>query len=319
MAGGKHIVSIGECMMELRHRDEATLTLGFGGDTLNTALYMSRIGRSRGLRVSYLTALGDDPYSDRMIAAWQAEGIDTGLAARLPGRLPGLYIIRTDAKGERSFSYFRSAAAARDMLKDGRAAALRERLAGADCLYLSAITLSILDEGQRRALMDILDAARAQGAAVAFDSNYRPAGWASADEARHWMAEAWRRATIGLPTLEDEQRLQGDAGADACAARLRGHGLREIAVKTGAAGCVVFAGEIRQELPALAVPRIVDTTAAGDSFSAAYVAARMVGLDPAAAARKGNDLAAIVIQHPGAIVPLAATAAFDLGAPPASG
>jgi hypothetical protein len=35
--------------------------------------------------VSYLTALCDDVYSDRMIAAWKAEGIDTGLVARLPG------------------------------------------------------------------------------------------------------------------------------------------------------------------------------------------------------------------------------------------
>jgi 2-dehydro-3-deoxygluconokinase len=312
MTARKHIISIGECMMELRHRDEENLTLSFGGDTLNTALYLSRVGADAGLQVSYLTALGDDPYSERMVAAWQAEGIDTGLVARLPGRSPGLYIIRTNAAGERSFSYFRSAAAARDMLKDGRAEALADRVAAADCIYLSAITLSILDEPQRQKLMGMLDGARRRGGHVAFDSNYRPAGWPSADDARRWMGEAWRRATIGLPTLDDEQCLHGDSDARRCAERLQGLGVAEVAVKLGGRGCYVAAPRDSQEVPAVAVAHPVDTTAAGDSFNAAYLAARLTGADPAAAARKGNELAAIVVQHPGAIIPRAAMADFHL-------
>jgi 2-dehydro-3-deoxygluconokinase len=312
MTGVKHIISIGECMMELRHRDEATLTLGFGGDTLNTALYMSRAGAAQGLRVAYLTALGDDPYSDGMVAAWQEEGIDTGLVARLSGRLPGLYIIRTNAAGERSFTYFRSAAAARDMLKDGRAESLRDKVAAADCIYLSAITLSILDDGQRQSLMAMLDAARARGAQVAFDSNYRPAGWPSPENAIHWMTEAWRHATIGLPTLDDEQRLHGDAGPEQCAARLRKLGVAEVVVKLGERGCYVGAGDTGHNVAAIAIARPVDTTAAGDSFNAAYITGRISGLDPLASARKGNELAAIVVQHPGAIIPRAAMAGFRL-------
>jgi len=312
MTAVKHIVSIGECMMELRHRDEENLTLGFGGDTLNTALYLSRVGAAAGLRVSYLTALGDDSYSDRMIAAWQAEGIDTGMVARLPGRLPGLYIIRTNAAGERSFSYFRAAAAARDMLKDGRADDLQDNVAAADCIYLSAITLSILDDAQRRSLMAMLDDARGRGARVAFDSNYRPAGWPSVNDARQWMLQAWRRATIGLPTMDDEQRLYGDATPEQCVARLRALGVAEVVVKLGARGCYVSAGSKAEKVAAVAVVDAVDTTAAGDSFNAAYIAGRMAGLDPVASAGKGNELAAIVVQHPGAIIPRAAMAGFSL-------
>ena len=311
--GEKRIVSIGECMMELRHRDDETLTLSFGGDTLNTALYISRLGAAAGLRVSYLTAVGDDPYSDRMIAAWQAEGIETSLVARLRGRLPGLYIIRTNEAGERSFSYFRSAAAARDMLKEGRAESLRETVASADCIYLSAITLSILDDGQRQTLMVMLETARARNAQVVFDSNYRPAGWPSADAAIRWMTKAWRRATIGLPTLDDEQKLHGDASPEQCVARLRNLGVTEIAVKLGERGCYVASGGKPGEIvPAVPVANPVDTTAAGDSFNAAYIAGRMSGLDPMASARKGNELAAIVVQHPGAIIPREAMAAFRL-------
>ena len=50
---------------------------------------------------------------------------------------------------------------------------------------------------------------------------------------------------------------------------------------------------------------VVDTTAAGDSFAAAYVAARLVGADPIEAARAGHRLAGIVVCHPGAIIPRA--------------
>ena len=314
MSGVRHIISIGECMIELCHRDEETLALGFGGDTLNTALYISRLGSTAGLRVSYLTALGDDPYSDRMIAAWQAEGIDTGLVARLHGRLPGLYIIRTNAAGERSFSYVRSAAAARDQLREGRAESLRDKVAVADCIYLSAITLSILDDGQRQDLMIMLDAARARGARVVFDSNYRAAGWPSADEAIRWMTEAWRRATIGLPTLDDEQKLHGDAGPEQCATRLRHLGVTEVAVKLGERGCYVTDGKTGELVAAVPVAHPVDTTAAGDSFNAAYITGRISGLDAVASARKGNELAAIVVQYPGAIVPQSAMAAFELSA-----
>jgi 2-dehydro-3-deoxygluconokinase len=160
--------------------------------------------------------------------------------------------------------------------------------------------------------MAMMETARARGAQVVFDSNYRPAGWPSADAAIRWMTKAWRRATIGLPTLDDEQKLHGDAGPEQCAARLRNLGVTEIAVKLGERGCYVSAGKTAEIVPAVPVANPVDTTAAGDSFNAAYIAGRMSGLDPLASARKGNELAAIVVQHPGAIIPREAMAAFRL-------
>ncbi len=298
------VAAIGECMIELRHADAATLRLGFGGDTLNTAVYLARVGREAGLRVDYVTALGDDVYSDDMIGAWQEVGVGTDLVARLPGRLPGLYIIRTDTRGERSFTYFRSAAAARDMLRDGRDARLIERLSGYDCLYFSGITLSILDDGQRLLLMDLLERLRGTGTRIAFDSNFRPAGWPDIAAARHWMNEALRRCDIALPTLDDEQRLFGDADAEACLARLRQLGIGEIVLKLSAEGSLVWSSgaSAATHVPSVTVATVVDTTAAGDSFNAGYLFGRLTGRDPAAAAAIGSRLAAVKIQHPGAII-----------------
>jgi 2-dehydro-3-deoxygluconokinase len=298
-----HVAAIGECMIELAERGDGTAALGFGGDSLNTSVYLMRVGAGAGLSVDYVTALGDDPYSDAMLAAWRAEGIGTGLVTRLPGRLPGLHTIRTDEAGERSFYYWRSAAAARELLSAGEPERLAEALVIYDLLYLTGITLSILDPTSRRHLLAIVDAARRAGARVAFDSNYRPRGWPEVASAREEMTTIYARVDIALPSLEDERALYGDTGAEAVADRLAGFGIPEIVVKDAAGPCLVRLGEDSWTIPAEAVGRVVDTSAAGDAFNAAYLAARLQGAAPDAAARAGHRLAATVIQYPGAIIP----------------
>src|SRR3954464_6355229 len=153
------VASIGECMMELRHRGPTDLDLAFGGDTLNTAVYLARLG----IAVDYVTALGDDPWSDEMIAGWAAEGIGTGQVARLTGRVPGLYIIQTDARGERRFLYWRDSAPARMLFDAPETAEIVEALPGYDLLYFSGITLSLYGDTGRTRLFSALDRARAQG------------------------------------------------------------------------------------------------------------------------------------------------------------
>src|SRR6266550_4975487 len=93
------VASIGECMIELQETPAGQLTSTYGGDTLNTAVYLARLG----VTVDYVTVLGDDPWSDQMVAGWHREGVGTGLVIRAPGRLPGLYVIQTDSAGERRF------------------------------------------------------------------------------------------------------------------------------------------------------------------------------------------------------------------------
>lgn len=303
---GKRFAAIGECMIELSDLGDGSMTLAFGGDTLNTSVYLARLGANADIAVDYVTALGDDPYSDQMIMSWRKEGVGTDLVARLPGRLPGLYAIRTDAVGERSFYYWRSAAAARDLFRSAEAGALAERLDGHDMLYLSGITLSILDGDGRAALMDLVRQARGNGAVVAFDSNYRPRGWPEPAEARAVMNEMLQRVDIALPTLDDEQALFGVADADACIDRMAALGVAEIVVKNGPQACAIRHDGRRVDVGTDAVATPVDTTAAGDSFNAGYLATRLAGGDPETAARNGHRLAVEVIRYRGAIIPAAA-------------
>ena len=64
MTNRMKIAAIGEGKIEIRHRSNSDMTLAFGGDTSNTAVYFARLARDKEPRVDYLTALGDDPYSD---------------------------------------------------------------------------------------------------------------------------------------------------------------------------------------------------------------------------------------------------------------
>jgi 2-dehydro-3-deoxygluconokinase len=292
------VASIGECMIEFSAAGSGLFARGFGGDTLNTALYLSRLG----IATSYVTALGDDSLSESMLAVWRAEGIATSEVMQLPGRVPGLYIIERDGRGERSFLYWRDNAPAREFFDRVDDATL-ERLSRFDWLYFSGISLSLYGSSGRARLRELLVAARRNGGKVAFDGNYRARGWSDAAAARRAFDDVLPLIDLALPTLEDEQALFGDADAAACIARLSATEIREIVVKRGALGCLIFAGGDCLEVPPVRVVQPVDTTAAGDSFNAGYLAARLGGASAVEAARAGHRLASVVIMSPGAVIP----------------
>ena len=287
-----HIASIGECMVELRELPDGTLRRSHGGDTLNTAVYLARLG----MQVDYVTALGDDPWSDEMLAAWRKEGIGTALVQRLPGRLPGLYIIQTDPAGERRFLYWRESAAARHVFRHLPPASLDRY----DVLYLSGITLSIYDEASRELLFAALAAARERGAWVVFDTNFRPRGWPDHDLARALFRRAFGLATLIVASAEDLRLIFGEQGDEEL---LRHIHTAEIALKLDSPASRVLHDGRDVLVTAAPVTTVIDTTAAGDSFAAAYVAARVRGASPEQAARAGHRLAGVVVGYPGAIIP----------------
>jgi 2-dehydro-3-deoxygluconokinase len=294
-------------MLELRSvgmaAETTQLSLGFGGDTLNTALYLARLGVS----VEYVTALGDDARSDWLLSEWQQEGIGTDHVVLIPGRRPGLYWITTDQNGERSFDYWRGESAARLLFEDeANSQRLSHALSQCGVVYFSGITLSIYTPAARDRLFTLLATLRGQGVVIGFDGNYRPAGWPSPVEACDAFERACRLADIVLPTFDDERALFGDQTPHATLARLSAWGVPETVLKLGAEGCLIRGGGVDLRVATEPVTQPVDTTAAGDSFSAGYLAARYRGESMEAAAHMGNRLAGTVIMHPGAVIPRAA-------------
>ncbi len=302
----QRVISFGECMIELQGEAFGAMRQTFGGDTFNTAVYLARCGRRHGLEVGYATALGDDPLSTEMMARWQAEGIALACVRRIPGRLPGLYQIDVDAAGERRFSYWRDQSAARAYFDTAPGdTPLEQQADRIDAFYLSGISLAILPPPARERLLALAQRLRERDATVVFDNNYRPRLWASADDARACYARMVGLASIALVTLDDEMALHGQPDAAVQLQAALALPCPEVVVKRGAGSTLVrVAGAAPMEVPTQPVDRVVDTTAAGDSFAGGYLAERLAGATPAVAAAAGNRLAARVVQHRGAVIPL---------------
>lgn len=302
--GMPKIAIIGECMIELSEKNR-NLSRNFGGDTLNTAVYLKRQTKSA-LDVYYVTGLGVDSFSNEMIEAWQNEAVNTDLVQRLENKLPGLYFIETDDTGERTFYYWRNDAAARFWLNSENADQICDQLAQFDYLYLSGISIAILDAASRSKLVDCLKRCRANGGKVIFDNNYRPRLWANIDETRQAYEQVLGCTDIAFLTLDDEDMLWGKQPVEDVIARTHGLGVSEIVIKRGSDSCIVWRAEHQDDVPAIKLPKesVVDTTAAGDSFSAGYLAARLTGSNTADSAKQGHLVASTVIQYRGAIIPM---------------
>lgn len=298
------IICIGEAMVELSPmvNNPETMKLGTAGDVLNTAIYLQRFRSPN--QVALATVVGADPFSDRMVEAVDAENIDTTFMRRHEERVAGLYAISTDEEGERTFTYWRGQSAARTMFED-HDDDLHEAIRSARMVYFSAITLAILSPAARDRLLSMLTDLRQEGGGqIAFDSNYRPALWEDVETARHWVERAWRTTDIALPSFDDESALFGDTTPASCRDRMLAYGARTGAVKRGSAGPLSI--EPLDGSPIFtAAPRVVDTTAAGDSFNGGYLAGILDGLSQIEALQQGHALACKVIATPGAIMPAA--------------
>ncbi|WP_265501901.1 sugar kinase [Paracoccus beibuensis] len=299
------ILSIGEAMVEMSQAEQPGLwRLGVAGDTLNTAWYLRRL-LGPDWQVAYLTRIGIGEFSQQMLDFLVAEGIDTADVRREPDREIGLYAISL-RDGERSFAYWRDTSAARRLADDP--AVLSGALDGCRLAYLSGITLAILPPEGRANLLAALRGAKAAGTTIVFDPNLRPRLWPDAATMCAAVQAAAGEADLVLPSFDDEAAFFGDTDPAATVARYLAAGAGQVVVKNGG-GAMAFGGfEGNGEVADLAPETPLDTTAAGDSFNAGYLAAWLSGTDCATAIVAGHALSRQVIRHRGALVPTAVDA-----------
>ncbi|MCM2297429.1 MAG: sugar kinase [Rhodoferax sp.] len=294
-------------MLELNGTAFGAMQQSYGGDTFNTAVYLSRCGGGA-IKSWYATALGDDALSLELERRWAQDGLALDLVRHIPGRMPGLYQIQVDAQGERRFSFWRDNSAAKAYF-DVAETPLEAQNDQWDAFYFSGISLAILPADGQNRLLAFAQTLRTRGATVVFDNNYRPSLWPDIALARDCFSRAFAVADTALITADDHLALFGFASLERAVAAAQALDVPEIVIKRGAAPTLVRSGSGPwHSVPTQTVTNVVDTTAAGDSFAAGYLSRRLRGDTPEDATQFGNRLAARVIGHHGAIIPLDAMA-----------
>lgn len=294
----KHVLVVGEPLIEVLEQPVGTIRHGFGGDALNLAVYLAR--ESPDLHVMLASAIGDDRDSDAFLSFCRDVGIDHAHIRRVAGTTLGMYRVTVDRSGERTFEYRRSQSPFRGAL-DGDG--VLPDPASVHVLCFSGIAVAVLHDTGRRNLLEYATAVGASGGLVVYDPNHRPALWGDDAVAREWTQRIGRIADMFLASAEDGRRLTDADAAPEIARAFRAMGARETVVTDGSSPCVVaFEGDV-EAIDAVRISEVVDTTAAGDAFDAGYLAARLRGETPGRSAASGHALAAIVVGHRGAFAP----------------
>lgn len=290
------IVALGEPLIEFnrpKEGDGRTWLQGFGGDSQNVAIAAARQGAAAG----YLTSLGEDWMGDAFLDLWRTEGLDASRVRRHPTAPTGVSFVTHSAAGHK-FDYLRKNSAASLMTP---ATLAKDYIAGARFFHLSAIGQAI-SESARATCDAAIEAAKAAGVKVSYDTNLRLRLW-DLETARRKIDETIARCDIALPSLDDSQQLTGLTEAEAIADHYLKLGAPMVALKMGAEGSLIVTASKRYRLPAHKVTA-VDATGAGDTFDGAFLARLLDGDDPEAAGRYANVAAALSTTGYGAVTPI---------------
>jgi 2-dehydro-3-deoxygluconokinase len=267
-------------------REDAPLSKGWGGDTLDASIALAKLGH----RTALLTRTSRDAFGDSLIGLLNANGVGTALVQRDALHSTGLCFVSYEEGGHR-FAYYR---------KDSAACFVEaeeidwDLLGRAKVLHLSGISQAIGTQALELSFR-LMDFAGERGVLVSYDINYRPALW------DREMCRAIVRYTIDqyvdvLQTTDEELEQLGwepRSFLDTLE-----HRPSIVALKHGAGGCTLLAGDQRVNVDAYAV-EVIDTVGAGDAFAAGLIAARLRGLSLKNSGRLANAVAALSCQGRG--------------------
>jgi 2-dehydro-3-deoxygluconokinase len=287
-------------MVELTQSSSKTLKQSFAGDVFNTAVYLKRIFNQH--KVHFISAIGLDAFSNDMLNSCHQESLNTELVFRMPEKNLGLYSIQTDNDGERRFSYWRNDSAARQLMQFVNNEVITQ-LKHADMVFFSGISLAVITPAYRKKFWIFIERLKAAGVTIVFDPNYRAAMWENERQAKDQYEHAFYLADIILPGVDDFTDLYGLTSAEQILEFCQFFAIQELIIKNGQHGILCWHQGNCDYFNIVAVDKVIDSTAAGDSFNGAYLGARLQGSSVAEAVKLASKVAAIVIQYPGAIVP----------------
>jgi 2-dehydro-3-deoxygluconokinase len=270
--------AVGEGLFEigLDKGDTGPLRRGYGGDVANVCVMATRAGI--GARLA--ARVGADALGRALLAFWDAEGVDVGHVQIEASAPTGIYVNERTPGNAHRFDYHRRGSAGSLLAPEDIAPAFINGLA---VLHTSGISLAVVGAATAAAT----ERARAAGALISFAVNHRP----NLDGDPEAVLAAARGADVVFISAEEAELLLETSAIEEVREAL-GHDPSELVITLGANGAAIAAGSEVLTIRAPAVDA-VDAAGAGDALAGAYLAARIRGLDPEPALRRGVAAAAL--------------------------
>ena len=286
------VLTLGEAMVALRSDGPLSAGGSFSshvvGAESNLTIALARLGHS----ARWVSRLGAGPLGDLVVARLRGEGVHVDHVVRDPDRPTGLMLVERRTADVTRVEYRRAGSAASALMPKDVDGALAD---GARLVHLTGITPA-LSPSARECVLHAARVARAAGALVSLDVNYRSRLWPRAD------ASDALRSLSGLVNVvvasDDELDLIADGDETGAVEQLVDQGVAHVAVKRGADGASLWAGGQRHDVPAIPVTS-VDPLGAGDAFSAGLLSGLLDGLPPEQCLRRGAVLGAFAVSSRG--------------------
>lgn len=292
------VITVGEAMVLFAAQqagpldDASAFARTTAGAELNVAIGLARLG----LRVGYLSRLGQDLFGRHIAAVLAREGIDHQQVAMDPDHPTGFMLkSRSDDGSDPQIQYFRKGSAASHMQAGDLDTAY---CASARHLHLTGIFVGVTPS-TREVVFDLAARSRAAGLSISFDPNLRPTLWRSKDEMVDCLNALSAFSDWVLPGLDEGRLLTGRDSVQGIADFYLERGAKGVVVKLGPQGAFFATPQESGHVAGVPVARVVDTVGAGDGFAVGVISGLLEGLPLAAAAARGNAIGARVVQFPG--------------------
>lgn len=270
-----------------KSRDLDRIRMSFGGDALNESVVLSRLGK----KVQLISKVGDDAAGRNVLSFLEENGIGTDSVLSEKGLETAVNIAMIDREGQRLFLMNPHSSLRRLGPADVHAQLDKKETAGMVC-FASLFISPLFTTG---ALKELFSRIKSESRTLAVDMT-RPKNGETIEDLRELLPFV----DVFVPNDEEIRALTGDEDPARNARRLVEAGVKTAVVKTGKEGCIVATREGLARVPSVPGIRCVDTTGAGDTFAAGFLAGLCDGLPPAECARLGCAAASCSIEEVGA-------------------
>lgn len=264
------------------------ISMQTGGDALNEAMILSRLGR----RVKLISRVGKDPAGQLILAACERDGVDISGIRTDADLDTGVNVVLVDAKGERRFITDPNGGLRKIMPEHVMEAVRKTPIAENGIVSYASMFVHphMVDH-----LPEVFAGIKAKGAVLCVDTTKPKRGEKAED-----IKDALRYIDYLLPNYEEAAMITGEDDPGRIADRFMEFGVKNVIVKLGGAGCLVRNAATNRIVSAVPGIKAVDTTGAGDNFAAGFICGLYEGMSVVDSAIFANAVASLCVERVGA-------------------